>query len=199
MQLALQGIGEDGMLRPLVLFLMTAAGAQAHQPVLNTGQDYPPESPYMVAEPEVSKAIFSQLTGAPHYYRIDSDTPFDMYVGITAARIEECPLVPFSFDVLDSDLNLVHAADGTDFEWWEWYEPFGRKWYWVGPEFGQDFMATSVFEAGTWFVRVHNADNQGRYILAIGDQESFPPDVILRTLLTLPAINAIFWDPANCQ
>lgn len=42
-------------------------------------------------------------------------------------------------------------------------------------------------------VRVFNAENTGRYVLAIGDRESFPLDVIVRTMIMMPGINRDYW------
>ena len=38
----------------------------AHKPVLNENSTYPPDAPYEIEEPEISKAIYSTLTGEPH-------------------------------------------------------------------------------------------------------------------------------------
>ena len=81
--------------------------AEAHQPVLNS-EESNSEAPYIIDEPEVSKAIFAELKGEPHYYRIDSNTKFKFYAGITTPKIDNCPLTKkFSFDVLDSDFELI--------------------------------------------------------------------------------------------
>lgn len=73
------------------------------------------------------------------------------------------------------------------------YERFGKQWYWVGPEVGVNFKSDRVFEGGTYYVRVFNAENTERYVLAIGDKESFPLDVIVRTMIMMPGINRDFW------
>ncbi len=182
----------------LLLFLTTPA--MAHQPVAGSGASYTLEAPFEVKDPEVSKAIFAKLEGQPHFYRIVSTAPFRFYAGVTVPKIGECPLVQrFSFDVLDAEQKLIVAADGEAFDWWPWYESFGKKWYWVGPEIGADFKSDRVFAAGTYFIRVFNADNAGRYVLAVGDVESFPVDVIVKTMIILPDINREFWDTVSCD
>jgi hypothetical protein len=173
--------------------------AYAHQPLLNEGTTFPLDAPYEIEEPEISKAIFGELAGEAHYYRIRSDVEFRFYAGVTAPKIDDCPLVTtFSFDVLDGAQNALFVADGETFEWWPWYEEFGRKWYWVGPEIGEEFKANQTLPAGTYYIRVHNAQNAGKYVLAIGDIESFPLGVIARTVFTMPTINALFWDDSDC-
>ena len=49
----------------VILVLKTA---EAHQPVLNSEKSSSEEKPYIIEEPEVSKAIFAELKGEPHYY-----------------------------------------------------------------------------------------------------------------------------------
>jgi hypothetical protein len=183
-----------------LLLALVAAPALAHQPVLAPLGDHGSQSPIAVKDPEVSKAYFGQLTGKSAYYRIVSAEPFRFYAGITAPKIDNCPLTTrFSFDVLDGDMKLVAAADGESFAWWPWYENFGKKWYWVGPEIGAKFKSTRTLPAGTYTIRVFNAENSGRYVLAVGDEESFPLDVIVKTMLILPGINRDFWDSADCS
>ena len=63
--------------------MIASWAADAHQPVLNSESRHNANSPYIVEEPEISKAIFSELMGEPHYYRIDSDSRFEFYAGIT--------------------------------------------------------------------------------------------------------------------
>jgi hypothetical protein len=103
-----------------------------------------------------------------------------------------------SFDVLDSNLQVIDSVDGKSFEWWEWYEEFGKDWYWVGPELGKEFKSDRIYEAGTYYIRVFNGSNEGQYVLAVGDVEKFTLPVIARTILTMPKINSRFWNDRIC-
>ena len=73
-------------------FLLVSLSVHAHQPVLVTDSDNTAEAPYFIAQPEISKAIFSELKGKPHYFRIDSNSSFEFYAGITVPKIDGCPL-----------------------------------------------------------------------------------------------------------
>jgi hypothetical protein len=42
-------------------------------------------------------------------------------------------------------------------------------------------------------VRVSNPDNRGKYVLAIGELEEFPPDKALHALIALPTIKKWFF------
>ena len=127
-------------------------------------------------------------------------SPFDFFVGLTAPKLESCDLqATFSLEVLNAQMEVIDSRDGADFDWWPWFEKFGRQWYWVGPEIGEDFSSTTVYPAGTYYIRVFNEENQGKYVLAIGDVERFG----IRTLFTLPGtirkIDADFWNERDCR
>ena len=119
----------------------------AHQSVLNSESANTAKAPYIIEEPEISKAIFSELKGKTHYYRIDSDSKFKFYAGITVPKIDDCPLAEkFSFEVLDTNFRLIERKDGENFNWWPWYKKHGEKWYWIGPEIGEKFKSNRVYK-----------------------------------------------------
>ncbi len=187
------------MLRLALAALLLASPAAAHVPVLEIGPKTV-DAPFVIDDAEHSKAIYAILDGDADYYRIEESQPFDFYVGITAAKLETCNLrQSFSFEILDENLNVIDSRDGTTHAWYPWFEEFGKKWYWVGPEIGQDFASTTVYPAGTYYVRVFNQTNTGKYVLAVGDDERFG----LGTLLTIRGVvrdtEAIFWDEAGCR
>ncbi len=187
----------------LLIFIVpffAITSSYAHQPVLNTEQEMSQSKPYIIKEPEISKAIYSTLDGAEHFYVIYSDKPFNFYAGLTVPKIDNCDnYLRFSFAVLDQDFHLIQELDGQNFEWWEWYEPYGNKWYWVGPEYGEDFKSNKTFDAGTYYIKVFNKENKGNYVLAVGDIEKFTPAVVAKTIVTLPRINRKFWNKNNCD
>ena len=181
------------------LFLSLFTQVYAHKPVLNENSTYPPEAPYEIEEPEISKAIYSTLTGDPHYYRIQSDIDFDFYAGILAAKIGECALDrKFSFEVLDSEFHSINVADGENFEWEPWYEEYGKQWYWNGPEIGKNFLSDRVYKAGTYYIKVFNKTNTGQYIMAVGDIEKFSFTDIVGLLFSMGDIEDEYWDPSLC-
>ena len=181
------------------LLLLLFTHAYAHKPVLNKNSTYPPDAPYEIEDPEISKAIYSTLSGNPHYYRIQSDVNFDFYAGILAAKIGECALESkFSFEVLDSEFHRIDLADGENFEWIPWYEEYGKQWYWNGPEIGENFLSDRVYKAGTYYIKVFNETNTGQYIMAVGDIEKFSFTDIVGLLFSMGDIENEFWDPSLC-
>lgn len=184
----------------LVLLSILSLQSAAHQPLLDKGTlANTATDPYIIEKPEISKAVYSELTGDDHYYRIDSAVPFQFYTGITVPKIDDCALeTVFSYEVLDADFHIIDSRSGDNFEWWPWYEEFGKKWYWVGPEIGKDFAADREYAAGTYYIRVYNQDNLGNYVLVVGDIEKFTLPVIARTLVVLPKINNKYWNDVSC-
>ena len=80
------------------------------------------------------------MDGSPHFYRVMSDKSFNFYVGLTKPNLEDCLLgKTFSFDLLDEKFVPIIEMGGSTFAWWSWFDQFGRKWYWVGPEMGKFF------------------------------------------------------------
>ena len=186
-----------------LLIIFYSINTFAHQPRLNEEGDYAmsKDDPYIIKDPEISKAIYSTLDGAEHFYKIKSDEDFNMYAGITVAKQDDCPdeFQKFSFSILDENFNTLHAFDGESFKWWSWYEEYGKKWYWVGPEYGADFKSTNIFKKGTYYLKVNNNSNEGNYVLAVGDIEKFNALVIGKMMLVLPKINKKFWNKNNCN
>ena len=182
-----------------VALLIFSSYSIAHKPVMNENSSYPADAPYEIEEPEISKAIYSTLTGEPHFYRIESETDFNFYAGILAAKIGECTLEEkFSFEVLDSDFHPLFMADGENFEWTPWYEEYGKQWYWNGPEVGESFLSDRVFKAGTYYIRVFNNSNTGQYIIAVGDIEKFSFTDIVGLIFSMGKIEDEFWNPSLC-
>ena len=183
-----------------LIFILIASNSYAHQPVLNNKNPISFDAPYLIEKPEVSKSIYSTLQGEPHIFKISSNKDFKFYAGVTVPKIEGCnQFDKFSFQVLDSNQKVIKNFDGESFKWWSWYEKYGKKWYWVGPEFGKDFKSTNIFNQGTYYIKVYNNNNLGNYVLATGDIEKFNALIIGKMMLVLPKINKKFWNTNNCH
>ena len=89
----------------LVLVFFNFKVVYAHQPKLIK---YSPSSnePHDVINPEISKAYYGKLNGEPHYYKIESDTEFSFYVGITIPKIDD-NIKWISLEVFDQNNNLI--------------------------------------------------------------------------------------------
>ena len=188
-------------LKVFLLIAFPIFNLSAHQPALNEENTNSPLNSYLIEKPEISKAIYGTLEGDAHYYTIKSETNFNFYVGITTPKIDGCDTFDkFSVHVLNISNGLEETLlelDGENHQWWEWYEPYGKKFYWIGPEYGTEFKSTNVYQAGEYLIKVFNNDNLGKYVLATGDIEKFGPLVIAKLPLIMPKVNK-FWEIKNC-
>ena len=185
-----------------ILFSIASVAASAHAPVVNDRSlPYSKEQPFVVNDPEHSKAIFSELQGQPQYYRIDATKPFRFYAGITMAKLDTCDrFQSFSFEVLDANFDRIDGRNGRNFDWWPWFEEYGKTWYWVGPEIGADFKGNRTYQPGTYWIKVFNQSNTGKYVLAVGDIERFGLGTIAGMLVnrTMNKVRNGWWDESLC-
>jgi hypothetical protein len=167
----------------LMLFaVMMLNGVIAHQP--RVGFEGALESPIQVEKPEISKAYYGELEGNPEYYEINSDNDFLLYLNILAPDIQGARK-DFIVEVLQND-EIIFILD--DAAWGEFYEPFGGDNYLMGPELEEQVTS------GTYIIKVSNPDNAGKYSLAVGKIESFPPIEIIKTIFALPKLKKDFFN-----
>lgn len=157
--------------------------ASAHQPKVN-------ESVLtIVTEPEVSKAFYGVLTGEPHVYQINSPEPFMLYVNTlvpdTLDQKKDVSALIIKNGNVDEPLAVL---DGMNFEWKKFFEPFGRDWYWQGPEY------KSKVEAGNYEIRVWSSNNDSKYSLAIGEIEAFDMQSGIDSLNLIPQLKNNFFE-----
>lgn len=164
---------------PLVFIVavIIASCAYAHQPRLVSGVNET-----IIENPEISQAFYGELRGEPAYFRITSDRPFRLYVNILVPYSADSELV--SVDITREDGTVIKTLDGNISNWKPYFEEFGGDYYLRGPEFN------STVEAGTYLIRVYNSKNTGKFSLAVGDIESFPPDESLKALVLLPILKS---------
>ena len=166
----------------LFLLLLAPLAAWAHQPEIVT------QSPTIVSDPEVSKAYYGQLSGSPQVFRIDSAVPFAFYAGLLVPdRPEQKKDVSAVIYEAGKESAPIARLDGLHFDWQPYYEQFGADYYFQGPEFKKQLSA------GSYEIKVFSPNNDSRYSLAIGETESFPPDVIIKTLVIVPQLKRDFF------
>jgi len=183
----------------LAFFVVAPGAALAHNPHLvnDSGKTVKVETP------EISQAFYGVLQGAPQFFEINSDKDFALYVNLLVPKLPDINkgLLFEIYKVQDGNQQLIAKLDGETFSWTEFYEPFGGDTYLKGPEF------KAQEPKGDYLIKVshcHADEPQtpqeqascafSKYILAIGEQESFPPKEILNTILLLPALKKNFFD-----
>jgi len=137
--------------------------AEAHQPnFVNKAKEF------SILNPEISQAFCGFLDGEPVRYSINSEVPFELYVGLLTPDVSN-PQNNLFADIKNSAGEELIKLDGlNNFKWGRWYEEYGGDWYWQGPEFRQEVPA------GEYTVTVYNWINKGEYVLVVGQLESFP-------------------------
>jgi len=176
----------------LSVLLLSFCAVSAHQPRLEVGTGSSINNPIVVQNPEISQAFYGNLNGQPDYYKITSDKPFKLYVNILVPQSPGTSGNFVSAQITDSSGKNIMLLDGAKSDWTPIFEEFGGDYYLQGPEF------TKNVPAGTYYIKVFNANNTGKYSIAIGDIESFPPDESLKSLLLIPLIKEqIFSKPVT--
>tara|TARA_Y100000590_G_scaffold393329_1_gene471539 strand:- start:8757 stop:9440 length:684 start_codon:yes stop_codon:yes gene_type:complete len=180
------------MLRLFIIFFLSFSfQALGHQPKLiyNT-PSY--SNPYIIEDPEISKAFYGSLNGESHYFKIHSENQFLFYAGILSPKRNNEKNLWLSIDVIDQNGDMVFQANGSNFNWEAWYEPYARDWYWKGPEIGKDtdreFKTSFPLEGGTYFIKVFNDKNFGHYSLAVGELEFFGANFWEKVLTWTPIL-----------
>ena len=88
------------------------------------------------------------------------------YASILTPKINET-YISLSIDVFDKNNILIFKADGSNFNWVPWYEPYARDWYFKGPEIGKnvgkEFKTSINFNAGTYYIKVYNENTLNAY------------------------------------
>ena len=163
----------------------------AHQPRVVDEGFATEKEPYIVEEPNISKAFYATLLGQPHFYKIDSDKTFPIYINVLTPGKKIKP--PFSFELLDGNKKVLKSFNGKDHEWKIFYEKYGRHYYRMGPELGKNHKSTMDLPKGTYYIKIFSDSNKGNYVLAVGQKESFPITEIFKTFFTMPTINSRFF------
>lgn len=159
----------------------------AHQPRLVS------ENTIEVLAPEVSKIYYAELSGVPHTYYINSAKEFNLYLNLLVPKSSNSE-GRFSAALYDMATNeMLYFLDADNFEWTEFFEPFGHDTYLEGPEY------KTVMPAGSYRVAVFNQFNQGKYALVIGELESFNFAEIMNIYKLFPQLKKDFFNvvPAN--
>lgn len=147
------------------------------------------EETIQIKNPEISQAFYGEMAGHPHYFNIDSDKEFDLYVGLLVPDIEGAE-TDISAEVIKIDgekREVIGVLNGKSFTWEPFFEPFAGDDYFKGPDFSLRALA------GQYQILVYNQNFRGKYALAVGQKESFSPINLGKTLIVLPSLKMGFF------
>lgn len=139
-----------------------------------------------VIDPEISKAYYATLTGAPHTYTIDSPVDFDLYVGILVPDIKSADKSTVA-EISKAGLRLA-TIGGSDASWKTFFEPFGQSSYLDGGEYKTRALA------GVYTITVRSENNDSKYSLAIGEIEAFDRAEGVNALSVIPQLKRDFFE-----
>jgi len=168
----------------ILFFLISISLVYAHQPRIVFDKQSSSDNPFLVDDPEVSKAFYGDLNGTSDYYLIVSNQSFDLYLGILSPDITPSEK-DFSVKVIGPQ-NI--SLDGTLMKWTPFFEDFAGDSYWQGPEFDKKA------DQGKYLIQVSSPDNHGKYVLAVGKKEEFPPKEAFNAVFSLPKLKKEFFE-----
>ena len=183
-----------GLMSIILLFILVLSlgAASAHQPRLELGVNSSQANPIVIQNPEISQAWYGNLNGQPDYYKITSTKPFELFVNILVPQGPGISSDFVSAQVTDSSGKTIANLGGNQSSWTPMFEEFGGDYYLQGPTFDQNVSA------GTYYIKVYNENNTGKYSLATGAIEAFPPYESLKALITIPLLKEqIFGKPVT--
>ena len=165
----------------LSVFIGAICPASAHQPRIVTGNQV------SVIDPEISKAYYGQFSGQPVIYRIESSNSFHLYVNVLVPDIVGQKKNVTAVITRDGDIaHPVAVLDGFSVDWKPFFEPYSHDRYFQGGEYRAE-VGPGMYE-----VRVTAPYSIGKYVLAIGETESFTAPEIVNALTIVPLIKKDF-------
>jgi len=170
----------------LLAGLTLAQAAEAHQP------RYIQENRLVVINnPEVSQAFYGELRGREAYYLLEFKRAGDLYLQLLAPDLPEIQKDKTATVEYAPELGAKAASfaelSAPASEWKKYYEEYGGDNYFKGPELKKPA------EPGYYIVKISSPENQGKYVLAVGEKEEFPAGEALKAALTLPLLKKDFF------
>lgn len=181
-------------MKKLSLFIVIAAGllvavsVSAHQPRLSYQMTATKDKPIIIANADVSQAFYGQLKSGIDYYDLKLDAPLNFYFQLLAPDIADAH-TDLMAQLNDSGGKSLAVLNGLGYPWQKFYEDFAGDDYLQGPE-----MKINL-PAGDYRIMVTSPDGQGKYVLVVGEKESFPLGESLKTLWNLPGLKSFFNKP----
>jgi peptidase E len=158
----------------------------AHQPVIIYNQT----GDITINNPEISQAFYDELKGSPRNYYFEFPAQggpasgWDFYLNLLVPEVEnrDGRYNATVYSVKDGKENPVLTTQISSVAWSEYFEEFGRDYYFKGPEIDRKLSA------GKYRIEVFSSDNKGKYVLAVGKTESFDWKSLLNIYWQLPLL-----------
>lgn len=170
----------------LLAGLWLAEPAWAHQPRIVSANQLT-----LVENPGVSQAFYGELKGHEAYYLIDLKQAGDLYLQLLVPDLpgvakDKSATVEYSPELGVKAESFV-KLDAAAAEWQKYHEEFAGDNYFMGPE------AKSPAEPGYYFIKIFSPENEGKYVLVIGQKEEFPAMETIKAVYTIPLLKKDFF------
>jgi hypothetical protein len=163
-----------------------AGTALAHNPRLVYSLDALPEKPIIINSPDISQAFYGRLKGWEEYFQFNLKTTSSFYWQTMVPNVKGISK-NIQADLIDTaSTKVIARLDASQGEWKPYHEKFANDDYFAGPS------STITLEPGTYTIKVYNENNEGKYILVVGQKESFTVVEIFKTIVNLPALKVYF-------
>jgi len=181
------------LLTIFIFILLLLETTSAHQPRIVS------DEVTLIENPEVSQAFYSNLNAKPEYYQIKSEKEFKLYVGILVPDLENIGK-DISVEVFTEHIHtekenndskeheIILLLNGLEHNWTYYFEEFAGDSYYKGPE------KSLYLDAGIYNIKVYSPDNEGKYVLVVGEKEEFPLHEIINMIFTLPGLKKDFFE-----
>ena len=170
----------------LFVVLFFICSATAPQPRVELGINTTTSNPIIIENPGLMQAFYGNLNGKPDYYQITSDVPFELCLGITVPASKGLGGSLPSVQVTDSSGKPVFTLNGTTGTWNPFIGEFKDS-YLDGPEITQNVSA------GTYNIQVFNGNNEGKYLLLVGNKEVLNAEDYLQDIVNAPILKEQFF------
>ncbi len=123
-----------------------------------------------IQNPEIEQLILGELTDAPEMFEIVSDVPFTLTAEIRAIPNTSGATLPQLSGIIIRQKEIrgveeVARLNSSDAPWTVQTDLDSGLVYQAGPYFSESV------DAGTYRIEVSNPNNQGKYLLLIGNQQ----------------------------
>lgn len=123
-----------------------------------------------IQNPEIEQLLLGELTDAPEMFEIVSEVPFTLTAEIRAIPNTSGTSLPQLSGIIIRQKEIrgveeVARLNSSDAPWTALTDPDSGLVYQAGPYFSEPV------DAGTYRIEVSNPNNQGKYLLIIGNQK----------------------------
>jgi len=164
--------------------------AKAHRLRLVYNQILNPNSPYLIAEPQIAQAFYGELKLEPDYYQINLAEPLAFKLGLFSPANKE-ERQDFAAEIISNNYDsrdlIISTLESEDPLWGVYFEKFAGNKYYKGP------AAVINLEQGSYLLKIYSSDNQGKYTLMLGQEGNFTSHDIIDSLEKLPNLKKDFF------